>query len=167
MGNLVCFPRGKPAATVAPPNLRCMLRCFSVSIIHRIRVNACDCTRWCTNTVRESALKVDFGRKVPCCTGESNLRQQRASPTLYQLSYIPKHTRPYINRRRRKNLLWVLFDSIPVDRVRDVQSLVASFGHRFEQNWFSSTPEVHEKGKRKLGMRTVKWDWRKSEEEQQ
>ena len=50
----------------------------------------------------------------------------------------------------------MLFDSIPVDVVRDVQSLVASFGHRFEQKLFSSTPEVHEKGKRKLGMRTVK-----------
>ena len=68
----------------------------------RTGVNACDCTRWCTNTVRESALKTDFGRKVPCRTEESNLRQHRASPTLYQLSYIPKHTRPYINRRRRK-----------------------------------------------------------------
>ena len=40
--------------------------------------------------VRESALKVDSGRKIPYRTGESNLRQQRGSPTLYQLSYIPK-----------------------------------------------------------------------------
>ena len=44
----------------------------------------------CTDThVRESALKVDSGRKIPCRTGESNLRQRRAGPTLYQLSYIP------------------------------------------------------------------------------
>ena len=39
--------------------------------------------------VRESALKVDTGRKIPCRTGESNLRERRAGPTLYQLSYIP------------------------------------------------------------------------------
>ena len=38
---------------------------------------------------RESAPKVDLGRKIPRRTGKSNLRQQRAVPTLYQLSYIP------------------------------------------------------------------------------
>ena len=74
--------------------------CFSVSIIHRTltwttgssacaRVNACDCTRGCTDTVRESPLKVDSGRKIPCGTGESNLRRRRAGSMLYQLSYIP------------------------------------------------------------------------------
>ena len=36
-------------------------------------VNPCDCTRGCTDTVRESAPKVDSGRKIPCLTGESNL----------------------------------------------------------------------------------------------
>ena len=43
----------------------------------------------CTDTVRESALKVDSGRKIPCRTGEPNLRRWRAGPMLYQLSYIP------------------------------------------------------------------------------
>ena len=43
----------------------------------------------CTDTVRESALKVDSGRKIPCRTGESNLRRRCAGPILYQLSYIP------------------------------------------------------------------------------
>ena len=43
----------------------------------------------CTDTVREAALKVDSGRKIPCRTGESNLRQRRAGLTLDQLSYIP------------------------------------------------------------------------------
>ena len=43
----------------------------------------------CTDTVRESVLKVDSGRKILCRTGESNLRQRRAGPTFYQLSYIP------------------------------------------------------------------------------
>ena len=55
----------------------------------RTDVNACDCTRGCADTVRESAQKVDSGRKITCRTGESNLRRQRASPMLYQLSYIP------------------------------------------------------------------------------
>ena len=40
-------------------------------------------------TLQESALKVDSGRKISHCTGESNLPQQRAGLTLYQLSYIP------------------------------------------------------------------------------
>ena len=52
-------------------------------------VNACDCTRECKDIVRESALTFDSGRKIPCRTEESNLRQQRASPTLCQLCYIP------------------------------------------------------------------------------
>ena len=55
----------------------------------RMDVNACDCTRGCTDTVRKSALKVDSGRKIPYHTGESNLRRRRADPMIYQLSYIP------------------------------------------------------------------------------
>ena len=30
----------------------------------RTDVNACDCTRGCTDTGRESALKVDSGKKI-------------------------------------------------------------------------------------------------------
>ena len=51
-------------------------------------VNACTRTRGRTDTLIESALKVDSGRKIPCRATESNLRQRRAGPTLYQLSYI-------------------------------------------------------------------------------
>ena len=58
----------------------------------RTDINARDYTRGSTDTVRESALKVDSGRKIPCRTGESNLRRQRASPMLYQLIYIPTIT---------------------------------------------------------------------------
>ena len=54
----------------------------------RTDVNACDCTRGCTDTVRESALKVDSGREIPCHTKESNLRQRRAGLMLHQLTYI-------------------------------------------------------------------------------
>ena len=54
-------------------------------------INACNCTRGCTNTVRESALKVDWEKKIPCRPGESNLHQRLADPMLYQLSYIPTH----------------------------------------------------------------------------
>ena len=59
----------------------------------RTDVNACDCTRGCTDTVRESALKVDTKTKIPCRTGESNQRRRRAGPMLYRLSYIPRLTR--------------------------------------------------------------------------
>ena len=54
----------------------------------RTDVIARGCTRGCTNTVGESALKVDPGRKIPSCTGQSNLRRRRVCPMLYQLSYI-------------------------------------------------------------------------------
>ena len=53
--------------------------------------HTCHCTWECTGSIRESALKVDFLRKIPCHTGQSNLHRQRASPVLCQLSYIPNH----------------------------------------------------------------------------
>ena len=71
--------------TDGPPNSDMNYGIFNV----RTDGNACDCTRGCTDTVRESALKVDSGRKIFCRTGESNLRRQRAGPMLYQLSYLP------------------------------------------------------------------------------
>ena len=37
----------------------------------------------------ESALKADSWRKIPCRTGESNLRQRRAGPMLYQWATSP------------------------------------------------------------------------------
>ena len=53
-----------------------------------------------TDTLRESALKVDSGRKIPCRTWESNLRQRcRAGPMLYQRSYIPTHCSPFLSSR--------------------------------------------------------------------
>ena len=65
-------------------------RCPTYRIFNvRTDVNACDLTQGCTDTVRESVLKVDCGRKIPCRTGESSLPQRRADATLYQLSYIP------------------------------------------------------------------------------
>ena len=42
-----------------------------------------------TDTVRESALKVDSGSKILCRYGKSSLPQRRAGPTLCQLKYIP------------------------------------------------------------------------------
>ena len=39
--------------------------------------------------ISESTLKVGSGRKIPCRTVELNLPQQRAGPTLYQMSHIP------------------------------------------------------------------------------
>ena len=34
-------------------------------------------------TLEESALKVDSGRKIPCCTGKLNLHQHHAGPDVY------------------------------------------------------------------------------------
>ena len=53
----------------------------------------------CTDTVRESAQKVDSGRKIPCRPGESNLRQRLAGPMFYQLSYIPAPPVSYTHLR--------------------------------------------------------------------
>ena len=80
--------------------------CFSVSIIHRTltwttgsltclqMLMHAICTRGCTDTVRESALKVDSGKNIPRGTGEWNPRQWRDGPMLNQLSYIPTHLLP-------------------------------------------------------------------------
>ena len=45
-------------------------------------VNARDCTRGCTDTEKESALKADSGKKILCRTGEFNLHQRRDGPML-------------------------------------------------------------------------------------
>ena len=75
--------------------------CFSVSIVHRTltwTTGSLTCAQMlkhaiahggCADALRESARKVGSGEKIPCCSGESNLRQRRASPMLYQLSYTP------------------------------------------------------------------------------
>ena len=38
----------------------------------------------CTDTVSESALKVDSGRKIPCRSGESNPSKRCVYSALYQ-----------------------------------------------------------------------------------
>ena len=104
MGNSGCFLRGKSAAIESryPTYGACwVFHCFHNSpnsdtnygiFDVRTEVNECDCARGCTDTVRESALKVDSRRKIPCRTGESNLRRQRVGPMIHHLSYIPTHT---------------------------------------------------------------------------
>ena len=62
--------------------------CYSVSKIHQTltwTTGSLTCAQMLMHAtahkglwthVRESALKVDSGRKIPCCTAESNLHQQ-------------------------------------------------------------------------------------------
>ena len=65
-----------------------MLGIFNV----RTDVSACDCTQGlyghCKRACTESGLW-EKKNPFPHRTGESNLHQRRAGPTLYQLSYIP------------------------------------------------------------------------------
>ena len=101
MENSGCFRRGKPATTELryPTYGACwVLLCFhnlpnsdmDYKIFNmRTDVNACDCTRGCTDTVRESALKVDSGKKIPCRTGELNLPQWCA----FNCATSPPHRR--------------------------------------------------------------------------
>ena len=70
------------------PNKRYGCQCLGSLTCAQMLVHAI-AHEGCTDTVRESALRANSGRKIPCRTGESNLRQRRAGPTLYQLSYIP------------------------------------------------------------------------------
>ena len=55
----------------------------------RADANACDVTRECAATLRESVLNADSARKIPRRIAESNLRRHRAGTMLYQLIYIP------------------------------------------------------------------------------
>ena len=52
-------------------------------------VNASECTRGSTNTLKESALKVKCGRRIFCRPWESNLRQPRARPDAEPMSPAP------------------------------------------------------------------------------
>ena len=66
-------------------------------------------TGGCTDTVRESALKDNTGRKIPCRTGDSNLRQYCAwllSRTLYPLSYPRTDTTSMIFCRCTQVIVW-------------------------------------------------------------
>ena len=77
------------------PNLCCMLGiCFHsppnsdmvYEIINvRTDINACNCTWGFMNTIKESAPKVDSSKKIPCHTGELNLRWWCAGRMLHQL----------------------------------------------------------------------------------
>ena len=89
--------------------------CLSVSIIYRTLawtfnmctdVNTCDCTWGYMDTVRETALKVDSGRKMPPCTRELNLCQWCASPMLYQLNYIPTPSFHVVGQRPSSSSTW-------------------------------------------------------------
>ena len=60
---------------------------------------ACDRTLGCPDTVRESALKVDSRRKIPCLTGESNLRSAACRSDALSTELPPrKHNRCGIPR---------------------------------------------------------------------
>ena len=77
----VAFPGESQPQQIHTTQCMVYAGCLSVSIIHqtldmdysifnmRTDVNACDCMQGCMGTVRESALKVDCGRKNPRCTG--------------------------------------------------------------------------------------------------
>ena len=102
MGYSGRFPQGKPSVTGSRYPAYGTAGCLSVSILHRTLTwttesstcaktfNACDRTQGCADTERESALKVDSGQKKSLAALEKwKLRQRRAGPTLYELSYTP------------------------------------------------------------------------------
>ena len=77
-------PRKASCNRIALPNLGCMLGVlvfpypltsdmdYMLFNVHT-DVNACSCTQGCTDTMRESALSIDSGRKIHYRTKESNL----------------------------------------------------------------------------------------------
>ena len=82
--------------------------CFTVSIIRQTltwTTGSLTCAQMlmhaiahgaCTDTERESALKVDSGRKIPCRTGDSNLHQPTACRSDTLLTEL-LHPRPSLH----------------------------------------------------------------------
>ena len=121
---------------VALPNLRCMLGVYfpnppnsdmdyGIFNVHT-DVNACDCTRGCTDILRGYALKIDSTRIILCRTEESNLRRRLAGSMLYQLNYIPA---PYGAASNSFQRNWIIFTTMVHDlaafRTSPVTSLYA------------------------------------------
>ena len=63
------------------PNNGVCCMCWGFVTCAHMLMHAIAC-RGCTDTARESALKVDSGRKIPCRTGDSNPRLTFQSDTL-------------------------------------------------------------------------------------
>ena len=104
MGNLGCFPQGKPAAQSCATQPTVHAWCFSVSRIHHTLIwttGSLTCAqmlmheiahRGIWTNIRESALKVDCGGKIPCHTTELSLHQWHDSLMLYQwATSLPMH----------------------------------------------------------------------------
>ena len=100
MGNSGCLPQGKPAETESRYQLTVHAGCFSVPKNHRTltwTMGSLTCAqmyrmRFHTGVYghrKRVCIESGLGEKIPCRTGESNLRRQRAGSMLYQLSYIP------------------------------------------------------------------------------
>ena len=103
MGNLGCFPQGKPAATESRYPTYCA--CWVFWCFHnpphsdfdcgffnvRTDVNACNCTQGWTDTVRKSALKRDSREKKKKLAAPGNRTCVGGVPVRCsnQLSYIP------------------------------------------------------------------------------
>ena len=60
----------------------------------------------CTDTVRESAPKVDFGRKIPCHIRASNLPQRHAS-----LMCLPTELHSHPNNNNNNHLIMIIMCS--------------------------------------------------------
>ena len=93
--NRVAFPGGSQLRQSRATQPTVQAGCFSASRIHRTftwTTESLTCAQTLMHAivhggvqthVRESTLKVDdFGRKIPCRIGESNLRQRRDGPML-------------------------------------------------------------------------------------
>ena len=63
----------------------------------------------CTHTVRESAPKGDTGRKVPCRTGQSNLRQHCAWLSAFQSDALPAELLAAVSTVLQQHFLLYLF----------------------------------------------------------
>ena len=67
--------------------------CQCLGFLTRAQMSMHLIKRWgCPDTARESALKVDSGRKVPCHTRDSNPRQYRT--LVFQLDALPTELFP-------------------------------------------------------------------------
>ena len=95
MWNSGCFHRESQLRQIRATQPILHVGCFSVSIIHQTLTwtkESLTCTHMLKHVIahrgvqtlaRKSALKVDSGKKISCCTGKSNLHKRCAGPMLY------------------------------------------------------------------------------------
>ena len=77
----------------------------------RTDVNACDYTWECTDTVRESAPKIDFGRKIPCAPGNRICSGGSQFCLSNPVTRRPVARSPLKNKKQNLHQVWHMYST--------------------------------------------------------